>query len=131
MVKGFEKETAPLTEQEKELAKYIAKGMVNRVGKEKALSNPELQKILKDRLSIEVSDSRIRKIFNYLRRSGNLPLLCSSSKGYYLARNLEELAETIESLENRINAMKATKEELERQYFNFQKLNNSITENAA
>lgn len=51
-----------------------------------------------------VSDHLIRKIINHARTEGQP--ICSSSKGYYYSANNDDIKKTINSLENRIVAMR-------------------------
>ena len=48
-----------------------------------------------------ISDRQVREIVNYLRCNG--VCVCSSNKGYWLARNEIEIITTINSLKSRVN----------------------------
>lgn len=48
-----------------------------------------------------ISEIQVREIVNYLRCNG--VCVCSSSKGYWLARNEIEIITTINSLKSRVN----------------------------
>ena len=70
--------------------------------------NPILSKELEQ--DFNLIDTEIRDMIREFRRSG-IPI-ASSKKGYFYARNYEELRATIEDLEGRCNSMKETLDKL-------------------
>jgi len=100
------KKLKELTPIEKEIAKKVAASLkLNHMGQNLAISNSQMVSALKH-VGIQVSDSVIRKIINFIRHKG-YPV-CSSSRGYWWAANKKELKECIDALEDRVQAQLAT-----------------------
>ena len=98
MLKGYEKLTEELRDDEISKIDSIIKGIAARTGKENAVSSKVICK------SMNLDPVRLRKIIHHIRLKGLLFGLCSSSKGYYTARPLDELEECIISLKQRIRS---------------------------
>jgi DNA-binding PadR family transcriptional regulator len=109
---GFEIETCPLTDEEKKLVPIIIKGLANKDCKEKAMYGSEICKIVSEKYH-KLSEPRLRKITNFLRAEGILPVI-ATSKGYYVSYDKEEIQKQIDSLEQRIEAMNVAKEGLKK-----------------
>ena len=115
MINGFPIETALLTEFEKGLAERIAPYLLKKIGKAQAVTNKQMIRGIKDVWNIKLSDARLRKIINYLRIKDKVPKLIATSKGYYIAETQKELIDYIESLDQRVKAIAAVKNALEKQ----------------
>ena len=115
MVKFFEKETAPLTEYEKEtLLPIMVKCLSNKVGKEKAITNEKMcEKMMKH--GYIISTARVRKIINHIRINGLIECLMATNYGYYITKDKKEMIDYISSLSGRIDAIQAVKNEMEEQ----------------
>lgn len=62
----------------------------------------------------------VRKIVNHIRCNSIIPCLAASGNGYFVASNADEITETINSLEGRVNAIQEVIEALKQQrYFKF------------
>ncbi|HCW07351.1 MAG TPA: hypothetical protein DGG95_08305 [Cytophagales bacterium] len=107
MIEGFEEYTAELTDKEIPICNRIAAGLKNRIGKENAITNLEIRQRLSKEGMI-VSDAGVRKIVEYIRQNNIVPKVCSTSKGYFVAKNNEELSAWIKSMKQRIGAMQCT-----------------------
>ena len=98
MLKGFDKETQPLTEyEEKELLPVILAGLKTKTGKDNAVTN----RTIVMRLTIagyKIDEARCRKIINHIRTTDALPGLIATSGGYFLATTENELMDYEESL---------------------------------
>ena len=115
MITGFEKETAPLSEYEKDtLLPLIIKGLNYKVGKNKAISNRKMVSRLRNS-GYDVDEVRMRKLINHIRVNGLVPCLIATSKGYYIATDEVEVQDYIDSLQGRENAIRAVREAMERQ----------------
>ena len=106
MINTFEEYTFELTEYEREtLQPMIIKGLKVRIGKENSITNKTICKALKD-LRHEITEPRLRKIIHSIRANNIIPLLLSTSKGYFVARDSKEVDDWIKSMEQRINSQK-------------------------
>lgn len=104
MIEGFEKETSPLSEEEKNLLPVFVRCLSKKIGKKNAVSNKKIEKGFKKQ-SIEIASPRVRKIINHIRRNHLIPNLCACSSGYYCAENDKELKEYLTGLRQRISAI--------------------------
>jgi len=109
MLRGFERETHELTDLEMDKVKPIIKGLEAKIGKEKAITGSKICE------AMDLSGPRLRKIINHIRIYNLVPALCGSSKGYYVAENLEELNDYLISLKQRISAQIEVLHSLEKQ----------------
>lgn len=121
---GFEKETAPLNDIERRAAYIIAQSMRYHVGPDKAVTSSSIAQGLADHNEdMRITDAqgktkpylngaRLRKIMNYIRRNHLCKYLLANSDGYYLARSSEEVARYLQSLDERIQAIQATRDAL-------------------
>lgn len=115
MIHGFENETRPLNGYEKNtLLPIIVRGLTNKIGATNAVSNSHICISLRNK-GYKVTEVRIRKIINHIRTHGLVTCLVASGKGYYRAESRQEVADYIESLKGRENAIKAMRMALERQ----------------
>lgn len=109
MIKGFEEITQELNEEELNLVPTVVKGLMTKQGKAKAVTSTVICKAL------NINGPRLRKIINHIRINNLLPALCSSSTGYYVATNMEEINDYIISLKQRIKAQVDVLNALEKQ----------------
>ena len=116
MITGFEEQTEPLTDMEREVfLPPIIKGLRVKVGKDKAVTNRDIVRGLKANLNIKISEARVRKMINHIRNNDIIPCLIATSKGYYIAETPEEVDDYIDSLYGRIEAITADTESMKRQ----------------
>ena len=116
MITGFEEQTEPLTDMEREVfLPPIIKGLRVKVGKGKAVTNRDIVRGLKANLDIKISEARVRKMINHIRNNDIIPCLIATSKGYYIAETPEEVDDYIDSLYGRIEAITADAESMKRQ----------------
>ena len=109
MLTGFEKLTKELNDDELNKVDTIVKGLGARIGKNNAITSSRIC----DKMNLTAV--RLRKIIHFIRISGLLFGLCSNSKGYYMASNLQEFEECIISLKQRIRSQVDVLNELEKQ----------------
>lgn len=103
MIKSFERHTKRLTDFErKEILPKVVTILSNRIGKDKALKNGTIIGMLDNATTLP----RMRKIINYIRRSGLVKGLVANSTGYYVAESEQELIEYEQSLEGRERAIR-------------------------
>jgi hypothetical protein len=116
MIQGFEKYTFELTDFEKaNVLPIVVKGLSNKIGKENAVSN----KYICDTLNksgmfgkYKLQQPRIRKIVNHIRITGMILHLCSTSKGYFVAKTIHELKDYLDGLGQRIDSQSAVHDSL-------------------
>lgn len=115
MIKGFNSETAPLTEYEENvLLPLVLLGLKTKIGKENAVTN----RTIVQRLNIAgytVTEPRIRKLINHIRMTDLLPGLIATSCGYFLATSEAELLDYEQSLIGREDAIKQVRLAIARQ----------------
>lgn len=115
MIKGFNSETAPLTEYEENvLLPLVLRGLKTKIGKENAVTN----RTIVQRLNIAgytVTEPRIRELINHIRMTDLLPGLIATSGGYFLATSEAELLDYEQSLIGREDAIKQVRLAIARQ----------------
>lgn len=116
MLNGFDQQTEPLTDYERDiLLPIIAKGLSMRVGAKRAVRNKEIVSAMRN-AGYELSDARLRKIINHIRCCGYVKCLVATSKGYYVATSPDELQDYITSLCGREGAIRTVREAMEQQH---------------
>ena len=117
MIEGFEEQTHELTEYELACVHSVISYLRLCVGVERAVKNYHIaDNIGRGSLfDTKITPPRMRKIINYIRINNLLPCLCSNSKGYYVARDKEELDSYIKSLYQRIKSISDVYEALRKQ----------------
>ena len=113
MLKGFEKLTDELTDDELKKVPSIVKGIGKRIGKENAVTS----KLICDKMNL--IGVRLRKIIHFIRINNLVSGLCSNSKGYYIAKNIQELEDNNKSLQQRIASQIEVLNSLEKQTIMF------------
>ena len=104
MITGFELRTAPLTDDEKKLVPIIIKGLSQRTRKDLAITGSLICKRINATYGTKLSGPRLRKITNFLRSEGILPVIATSN-GYYVSYDEKEIRTQIESLSQRRDAI--------------------------
>ena len=106
MIALFEELTYQITDNEKRCAKFI-EAVLRKTNK--FYTNKLLRKLIFERsgndTEFDLADSRIRVIMNYLRRT-TAPNIIASSNGYKITEDINELNKYLESLYDRIDAIK-------------------------
>lgn len=113
---GFEDLTAELTKTELEVyVPAIVKGLKKKVGEDNAITNKKIRESLEFYRGWKIASVRMRKMIEYIRASGELFGLCSSSQGYFVAANYQEGQRTVESQLQRIAQQERTAKALDYQ----------------
>ena len=106
MIALFEELTYQITDNEKRCAKFI-EAVLRKTNK--FYTNKQLRKLIFERsgndTEFDLADSRIRVTMNYLRRT-TAPNIIASSNGYKITEDIDELNKYLESLYDRIDAIK-------------------------
>lgn len=107
MITNFEEITKELTEDEKKLVPIIIKGL-NTKTKDNPIKGADIVSAInenKNRYGIKVfNEPRLRKIINFIRSEGILPVM-GTLNGYYCTKDQAELKSQIESLTQRAEAI--------------------------
>lgn len=111
MLPGFENITHDLTDYERDvLVPLFVRGLRKKVGVKEAVTNKKIVDSLKQK-GFKVTDARVRKIINYIRRAHLIEGLVASSRGYYITRDPVEIKRYIQSLDGRENEIHQIKED--------------------
>lgn len=114
MIKGFDQETAPLTEYETGvLLPLLVRGLRTKKGRDSAITNRYIVNALRG--SCKLSEARVRKIIAHIRTNDLIPGLIATSEGYFIAESEAELLEYEESLKGREDAIRAVRLSIARQ----------------
>lgn len=111
MLHGFEKQTAPLTAEEKILVPILIDILQYHQGIEKAIISKDICTLLLPHTKtfgkpITIGGGRLRKMINYIRIHGLLIGLVASNRGYYITHKPQELNMYIRSLMGREAAIR-------------------------
>jgi len=118
MLNGFQTQTEPLTEYERDtLLPVICRGLRNKVGEKMAITNTAITKAMRG-AGYQLTEARLRKIINHIRTTGMVKWLIATSKGYYIATSRQEMEDYIGSLRGREEAIRAVRESMEQQLLN-------------
>lgn len=116
MLNGFETQTEPLTDYEREvLLPLVVTGLKIRVGERHAITNKSMTVTLYNKGYRCVSDGRTRKLINHISRHGLVKRLIATSKGYYVAETPTELETYIDTLKGREGAIREVRMCMEEQ----------------
>ena len=113
MITGFDQITAELSAEEKKIVPILVKGFNLHIGKENAIKAPVIISSLEHRVGIKITQVRLRKLVNFMRRHGILPII-ATSEGYYVTQDKEEILKQMKSLEERAAAIIAARDGLEK-----------------
>lgn len=102
MVTNFENITASLSDDEKQLVPIIIKGLSTKT-KDSAIKATEICTKLNDK-GYKITEARLRKITNFIRSEGILPVIATSN-GYYISYDKQEISKQIQSLTERAEAI--------------------------
>jgi hypothetical protein len=109
MITNFEEHTHELTSEEKEILQLVIHGFR---GYKK--TNPIKAELIVKRMNvflqnngykIRLTQPRLRKLVNYIRSNGLLPLIANSN-GYFVTDCNQTIVEQIKSLNERANSIK-------------------------
>ena len=108
MITNFEEITRGLDPEEKQLVHILLNGFKTKT-KSNPMKAPEIIKTINAKkkelgLTKNFSEPRFRKICNFIRSKGMIPLIATSS-GYYVSHDKEEIRKQIESLNERAMAI--------------------------
>lgn len=118
MIKGFENITHELTDRELEAMVLIAERIKLRIGKEQAVTNATICKGMAN-VGFKLVPARVRKIIHHIRLCGMVQRLMSTSKGYYVANDPQELRSYIKSLNQRIQSIQEIEKAMSKQFHNY------------
>lgn len=115
MLQGFEKQTAPLNDYERDtLLPLIVRGLKTKIGEGMVIASSTIIRKMKA-AGYKLDGPRLRKIINHIRNNDIIPGLVSNSNGYYVATTVNDYDDCISSLQGRVNAIQANIDALTRQ----------------
>ena len=121
MLEFFEEYTAALTEEERQtLLPLMVRSLKQHVGRENAVTNKRMREGL-EAWGYKVSDARIRKLINHIRRYSRVECLMATGKGYYVTEDVAELEQYLKSLEKRAKAISEVKRQISSQLENLKR----------
>lgn len=109
MITNFEDITFELTEAEKVLLPHIIKGFAghtedNPIRAKEIVATTNLWLLNLGVDVYQLTEPRLRKMVNYIRSTGALPLI-ATSKGYYVSYSPEVIKSQVKSLRERANSI--------------------------
>lgn len=121
MIKSFEEQTKEVTDKEKPVVAIIVSLISEAKDYDHRINSLHIIQRLSER-QIAISDSRIRKIIQHIRKKHTLRGLCADSGGYWLSTDPKEIRNyAYESYGSRIREMQKVYDELmkDAEYFEF------------
>lgn len=122
MITGFESYTQPINNEEKEIVRFLVSffqgtGGLPRPIKAKPIPAPKLVSLVNRSIELKTkfSEVRLRKCINFIR-CNSLCFVCSNGKGYWESNTIQEMTETIQSMEERAHSILAPAEGLRKMY---------------
>jgi len=110
MIRNFEEITSNISSDEEALVPIIVKRFKDRPGKENIVTNAKMIAGIRNHFGVELTEPRIRKIIQFIRLNNILPGLVGTSKGYFYAEAEEDIQDWIESMKQRENIIRASRE---------------------
>jgi hypothetical protein len=110
MITNFEEITSDLTKDELKLISVLVYSF-NKRTKDNPIKAPQIVQAMNNYLKergekLRLSEPRLRKLVNYIRVNGMIPLIATSN-GYYVSYNRQEIVKQINSLNERATSIKA------------------------
>ena len=103
MIDNFEELTYELTECEIKILPLLISGFKNYTI-HNPIKEPDIVKRFNERNQVKLSGVRLRKLVNYIRSNGLLPLI-ATSKGYYVSYDRDVINSQIKSLNQRAQSI--------------------------
>ncbi len=109
MITGFEKETHELKAEELNILLPMLIAGFRTKTKDDPIKAPVIIEKMNEALSskghkFKLSEPRLRKLCNYIRSNGILPLIANSN-GYFVSNDKKEIEDQITSMEERASAI--------------------------
>jgi len=128
MIRNFEEYTHELNPWESKIVlPFITRNLLLAIGKDKAITSFVLMDTwYSEGNTKKLSGARVRKVINVIRRYNLITCLMATAKGYYISDNREEIETYLESLNDRIRAILATRRAVKNQLKDFGGSNEGI-----
>lgn len=108
MIKGFEKQTEELNEEEIKLIPILINGFKKHSEKNPIKSDKIVlamnEHLKTTNFKLKMTDARLRKCVNYIRSNAFLPIIATSN-GYYTSFDKVVIEQQMESLRQRANSI--------------------------
>lgn len=114
MITNFNELTADLTKEERDFTKALCDGFMKYTK-----ANPIKAPVIVERINAsgklpkKVTEVRLRKMCNYIRTKGLIPLVATSA-GYYTDYSREEIKKQVQSLEERARSIQSAADGLKK-----------------
>ena len=119
MITGFDQYTAELDHYElTQLLPAMVNSMRKHHGENSAISSTEAIKLMR-LAKYKITAPRFRKIMHVIRVSGMVSGICGSSRGYFIASNMEEWVKYLTSINERLRHIQSLRDALTNQYIEF------------
>lgn len=112
MIINFEEITYELNDEEKKILHLLINGFKNYT-QQNPIKEPEIVSRFNERTGLKLSGVRLRKLVNYIRSNGLLPLV-ATSKGYFVSYDKEVIYSQIKSLRQRATSINNCADGLEK-----------------
>lgn len=112
MITNFEEVTEQLTKEEIKLLPVLIAGFKNHKA-DNPIRADEIVRRINATKHLSITPPRLRKLCNFIRARGMLPLI-ATSKGYYVSYDREEIRKQIQSLEERAGGIMAAADGLKK-----------------
>ncbi len=106
MINGFEDFTDEVSQEEIKAATFLVSHLKKKIGRKKAVTNARITQFLDANGFGKLNSARVRKIINYIRVNNLVKNLIANSRGYFIAAELYEVVDFLESLKRRENSIK-------------------------
>jgi two-component sensor histidine kinase len=125
MVTGFEEITSDLNADEEKILELIVSGFAGKRGVKRAMTNKEICDKINNWIpsntwgidrTFVLREARVRAIIHQIRITNRIPLLLSSSSGYFIAAAKSEVKNTLNSLDERIRSIQLIRDALAEQF---------------
>ena len=116
MLENFEKQTAPMTQEERKLVQPIIK-LLKKYKKSNPVKSNNLCYVINARICAKKFDNyiingvRLRRIVNHIRTNALLPVI-ATNRGYYVSEDKVEIRKQIKSLYQRAYSIRMCAEGL-------------------
>lgn len=104
-MEGFKDIDLDVTEKDRVMFESLRPFLLRLIyGKQNSMKAPYLVQCIIDQTGMPFTDTRLRKMVNYLRRTAALPIIATSN-GYYITENAEEIRKEIISMRERASSI--------------------------
>lgn len=108
MISGYEDFAIKVIDNDIEIINLIVRALEVRIGDSNAITNKSMRAGLYNKAGYNICDRKMRKYIQYIRAYNLISMLCSSGKGYWVAKDKEEFIKSREAFRMRVRSMSFT-----------------------